>query len=168
MAVLSSHMTSSDDHVIGMEYLIDAESVCLALSGGSIVMCDITTGELKCVGEIEVGVVGMAWSPEQDLVVLVTGEEKLVLMTKDFDPLAEKSLHQEDFGEGMAVQNNRPKSTCVNFLPLVSAQFVNVGWGKKATQFHGSEGKPKTEQLQEKVHSYPLFFAAFTLNLLSG
>ncbi len=28
---------------------------------------------------------------------------------------------------------------------------MNVGWGKKATQFHGSQGKPKSEQLQEKV-----------------
>lgn len=100
VAVLSSHMTSDDDHVIGMEYLTDAESVCLALSGGNILLCDVITGELECVGEIEVGVVGMGWSPEQDLVVMVTGEDKLVLMTKDFDPLAEKSVHQKDFGEG--------------------------------------------------------------------
>lgn len=130
VAPLSSHVTSCEDHVIGMEYLTDAECVCLALSGGSILTCDVATGQLECVGEIEVGVSCMAWSPEQDLVVMVTKEDNLVLMTKDFDPLAEKTLHQKDFGE---------------------AQFINVGWGKKATQFHGSEGKPKPEQLQEKV-----------------
>ncbi len=94
-------MTSGDDHVIGMEYLTDAESVCLALSGGNILLCDVTTGEVECVGEVDVGVVCMGWSPEQDLVVMVTVENKLVLMTKDFDPLAEKALHQDDFGEGI-------------------------------------------------------------------
>ena len=101
MAPLSSHVTSCEDHVIGMEYLTDAECVCLALSGGSILTCDVATGQLECVGEIEVGVSCMAWSPEQDLVVMVTKEDNLVLMTKDFDPLAEKTLHQKDFGEGM-------------------------------------------------------------------
>ncbi len=100
MAVLSGHMTSCDDHVIGMEYLTDAESVCLALSGGNILLYNITTCELESVGEIEVGVVCMGWSPEQDVVVLVTSESNLILMTKDFDPLVEKALHQEDFGQG--------------------------------------------------------------------
>lgn len=93
-------MTSSDDHVIGMEYLSDSESVCLALSGGNILLYSILGGELESVGEIDVGVVCMAWSPEQDVVVMVTGENKLILMTKDFDPLAEKTLHQEEFGDG--------------------------------------------------------------------
>lgn len=100
MAPLSSHMTSCDDRVIGMEYLVDVECVCLALSSGNILLYNVVTSELECVGEIEVGVVCMGWSPEQDLVVVVTGEEKLVLMTKDFDPLAEKALHQTEFGEG--------------------------------------------------------------------
>lgn len=126
MAVLSSHMTSSHDHVIGMEYLTDAESVCLALSGGSIVLCDITTGELECVGEIEVGVVRMAWSPEQDLVVLVTAEEKLVLMTKDFDPLAEKSLHQEGFGEGRLLISESFRVPCSSISLKQVLQSIGV------------------------------------------
>lgn len=84
-----------------MEYLTDSESVCLALSGGNILLYSTLNNELDSVGEIEVGVACMAWSPEQDVVVMVTGESKLVLMTKEFDPLAEKTLYQEDFGEGM-------------------------------------------------------------------
>ena len=32
-----------------------------------------------------------------------------------------------------------------------AAKPVTVGWGKKETQFHGSQGKPKTEQLAKKV-----------------
>ena len=41
-------------------------------------------------------------------------------MTRDFEPLSEVELDQEAFGDG---------------------QFVNIGWGAKETQFHGSEGK---------------------------
>lgn len=103
MAPLSGHMMSGDDRVIGMEYLSDTDSVCLALSSGNILLYSTVTSELESVGEIEVGVVCMGWSPEQDVVVMVTGESKLVLMTKNFDPLAEKALHQEDFGEGQSV-----------------------------------------------------------------
>lgn len=106
MAVLSGHFASCDDRVIGMEYVTDVESVCIALSGGNILLYNITTCELESVGEIEVGVVSMGWSPEQDLVVIVTAESNLILMTKDFDPLVEKALHQEDFGQGQNMEMN--------------------------------------------------------------
>ena len=84
-----------------MEYLMDVESLCLALSGGNIMMFNIATSELESVGEVEdLGVGCMEWSPEQDLVVMVTGGDKLMLMTKDFDLLTETRLHQEEFGVG--------------------------------------------------------------------
>lgn len=80
---------------------MDVESVCLGMSGGNILMFHMATSELESVGEVEDGgVVCMGWSPEQDLVVVVTGGDKLILMTKDFDPLTETRLHQEEFGEG--------------------------------------------------------------------
>ena len=46
-------------------------------------------------------------------------------MTRDFEPLSEVELDQEAFGDG---------------------QFVNIGWGAKETQFHGSEGKAAREK----------------------
>ncbi|KAM9330548.1 elongator complex protein 1 [Gastrophryne carolinensis] len=69
----------------------------------------------------------MSWSPDQELVLLVTGQQTLILMTKDFEPISEVPIDQEDFGEG---------------------KFITVGWGKKETQFHGSEGK---QAAQKKV-----------------
>ena len=101
---LSNHMMSGD-RVVGMEYLMDTESVCLGLSGGNILTYNVGTSELESVGEVEDGgVVCMAWSPEQDLVVIVTGADKLILMTREFDPLNEMPLYQEDFGEGEQAQ----------------------------------------------------------------
>lgn len=62
----------------------------------------------------------MEWSPDQELLVLVTKDLKVILMSCTYDPINEQSLISEEFGE---------------------KQFITVGWGKKETQFHGSEGK---------------------------
>lgn len=51
-------------------------------------------------------------------------------MTREFDPLNEVDLGQVGFGE---------------------AKFVNVGWGKKETQFHGSLGKAEAVRAPEEV-----------------
>ena len=48
----------------------------------------------------------MAWSPDQELVLFVTDDHKLILMTKDFDVISEQSASQTGFGEG-------PNHTCV-------------------------------------------------------
>lgn len=42
----------------------------------------------------------MAWSPDQELVLFVTDDHKLILMTKDFDVVSEQSASQAGFGEG--------------------------------------------------------------------
>ena len=51
-------------------------------------------------GSVSAGVCCMAWSPDQELVVLASGQGKLLMMTRDFDPISETALHPEEFGEG--------------------------------------------------------------------
>lgn len=87
----------------------------------------------EIVGSVEQGIRAAAWSPDQELLVLVTaptpaeladdGVSKgstLLLMTREFEVLSENVLQTDDFGE------ERP---------------IALGWGSKSTQFHGSEGK---------------------------
>lgn len=77
----------------------------------------------------------MEWSPDQELLVLVTKDLNLILMSCTYDPINETNLLSEEFGE---------------------KQFITVGWGKKETQFHGSEGKQaakiKTEIIPGKLN----------------
>lgn len=76
----------------------------------------------------------MEWSPDQELLVLVTRDLRVILMSCTFDPITEQSLISAEFGD---------------------KEFVNVGWGKKETQFHGSEGKHarvKTEVTPGETH----------------
>lgn len=72
------------------------------------------------VGNVDAGILAASWSPDDSLVVLATGDDKLVLMTSTFDVISETTLHPEDFGEDAP---------------------IDVGWGSKQTQFHGSLGK---------------------------
>ncbi|KAM3939198.1 elongator complex protein 1 [Leptodactylus fuscus] len=111
--------------IVGIQDVPDQESVCMATATGDVILCNLNTGQLECVGSVDSGIVTMSWSPDQELVLLITGQHTLILMTKDFEPIDEIPIHQEDFGEG---------------------KFITVGWGKKETQFHGSEGKQAARQ----------------------
>ncbi|XP_019372711.1 PREDICTED: elongator complex protein 1 isoform X2 [Gavialis gangeticus] len=117
-------------HIVGIEDLPDQESVCIATAAGDIILCNLSTKQLECVGSVDSGLTTMSWSPDQELVLLVTGQQTLIMMTKDFEPITESHIHQDDFGEG---------------------KFIGLGWGKKETQFHGSEGKQAAHRKQMEV-----------------
>uniref|UniRef100_A0AAQ5X716 IkappaB kinase complex-associated protein n=1 Tax=Amphiprion ocellaris TaxID=80972 RepID=A0AAQ5X716_AMPOC len=100
-------------------------SACLATASGDVVLFNLNTCQLECVGSVDSGLTSMSWSPDEELVILTTGQETIIMMTKDFEPITEVGIHQDDFGEG---------------------KFITVGWGKKETQFHGSEGKQAAQK----------------------
>nr|XP_006133345.1 elongator complex protein 1 [Pelodiscus sinensis] len=116
--------------IVGIEDLPDQECVCVATEAGDVIMCNLSTKQLECVGSVDSGLTAVSWSPDQELVLLATGQQTLIMMTKDFEPITEREIHQDDFGEG---------------------KFITVGWGKKETQFHGSEGKEAARRKQMEV-----------------
>lgn len=116
--------------VVGLQDLAELESACLATAGGDVVLFNFNTCKLECVGSVDSGLTSMSWSPDEELVILTTGQETIIMMTKDFEPITEVGIHQDDFGEG---------------------KFITVGWGKKETQFHGSEGKQAAQRKVQEV-----------------
>ncbi|XP_054647824.1 elongator complex protein 1 [Dunckerocampus dactyliophorus] len=116
--------------VVGLQDLPEVESACLATAGGDVVLFNLSTSQLECVGSVDSGLTSMSWSPDEELVILTTGQETIIMMTKNFEPIAEFAIHQDDFGEG---------------------KFITVGWGKKETQFHGSEGKQAAHRKAQEV-----------------
>uniref|UniRef100_A0A3P9L654 Elongator complex protein 1 n=1 Tax=Oryzias latipes TaxID=8090 RepID=A0A3P9L654_ORYLA len=116
--------------VVGLQDLADLESACLATASGDVLLFNLNTCQLECVGSVDSGLTAMSWSPDEELVLLTTGQETVVMMTKDFEPITEVGIHQDDFGEG---------------------KFITVGWGKKETQFHGSEGKKAAQRKIQEV-----------------
>ncbi|EGV92490.1 elongator complex protein 1 isoform X1 [Cricetulus griseus] len=120
--------------IVGIQGLLDQESVCVATASGDIVLCNLSTQQLECVGSVASGITVMSWSPDQELVLLATGQQTLIMMTRDFEVITEQQIHQDDFGEG---------------------KFVTVGWGSKETQFHGSEGRQAAFPVQMHESALP-------------
>ncbi|XP_066992308.2 elongator complex protein 1 isoform X2 [Anabrus simplex] len=114
--------TPSCSGIVGISHnaLPDGNVICVASRGGDLITYDVDSEEVQCVGFVVNGLKAMQWSLDQETLILVTGIDTIIVMTSTFDPISEVNFHQENFGE---------------------KQFVNVGWGKKETQFHGSEGK---------------------------
>ncbi|OCF35522.1 elongator complex protein 1 [Kwoniella heveanensis BCC8398] len=110
---------------LDLHYLPDDRSLVILLAGGDIATLalegsDGSVAPIEIVGSVDSGIKAAAWSPDDEQIVLVTGEDNLVCMTRHFDVIHEEPLRSDEFGED---------------------KFINVGWGSKTTQFHGSLGK---------------------------
>uniref|UniRef100_A0A0A1XEG6 Elongator complex protein 1 n=1 Tax=Zeugodacus cucurbitae TaxID=28588 RepID=A0A0A1XEG6_ZEUCU len=111
--------------IVGAEYLALNNEICLATEAGEVLTVSPSSGALNECTFCDVGLENMSWSPDQEVVVFITKANSLVVMTCTYDVI----------NEHMFKENCDPES-----------QFVNVGWGKKETQFHGSEGKAAAKQ----------------------
>ncbi|TRY67043.1 hypothetical protein TCAL_11445 [Tigriopus californicus] len=96
-----------------------------AFEPGTLMQWQPSLYSVEEVGWVAGGVRDLVRSPDDELFVLITAQDTLVVMSREFDPLCEVDLHQTEFGQGA---------------------FVNVGWGQKETQFHGSAGKSAAHQ----------------------
>ncbi|XP_049535614.1 elongator complex protein 1 [Anopheles darlingi] len=107
--------------IIAIEHLVLSNELCCAASSGTVWRYQLATGVSEEVTHCQNGILAMGWSPDQEVVVFVDGTLNVVTMIGSaYEPIAEVQLKDDTFGD---------------------RQFMSVGWGKKETQFHGSEGK---------------------------
>jgi elongator complex protein 1 len=122
---IDDHAALADEQSekIGLKYVADDNSLTVAFPNGSMSQISLEStlnGTISEIGAIEGGIKAMAWSPDEEIVILVTGTFRALLMTKDFDVLSEFDIETRDKGEEVS---------------------VSIGWGSKETQFHGKAGK---------------------------
>ncbi|KAG8900398.1 hypothetical protein FRC01_010153, partial [Tulasnella sp. 417] len=117
-------LTFSSAQLVSATFLPETRTICIISAGGDIAtgMIDdeASVSELEIVGSVESGIECAQWSPDHDVLALVAGDGNILLMTKDYEIIYEAPLRTTEKGED---------------------QSVNVGWGSKETQFHGSLGK---------------------------
>ena len=111
-------------NVVSFAFLAESNSVVICLTGGDIVQIFIEDTQIEVAGSFDDGIQAAGWSPDDELVVVITGSDTLLLMTKDFQVLSET-----------------PASAALQSTDFGSDKFVNVGWGHQDTQFRGSIGK---------------------------
>jgi elongator complex protein 1 len=105
-------------------FLSELNHLSFGLSNGDLLSLpfdDDFEENVNVIGTLEECIHELKSSPDQQILVAVTNTKVLLLSTNnDYEPIAETLLDTSDFGE---------------------QQLVNVGWGSKTTQFHGSVGK---------------------------
>jgi elongator complex protein 1 len=75
-----------------------------------------SAAHIEIVGSIDTGISAARWSPDEELLVVVTKDGNVIFMGSSFDPVTEIQMTAED---------------------LAASKHVSVGWGKKETQFQG-------------------------------
>ncbi|KAJ2918056.1 hypothetical protein MD484_g2395, partial [Candolleomyces efflorescens] len=127
MTTMFTSMASSNEpdevpQIVSLRVIAEARRIAAIMRGGDVVVVSLDEEDspAEVEGTFETGILAASWSPDESLLVLVTGDHKLILMTSTFDVLSEGPVHQNEFGEDAP---------------------INVGWGSKQTQFHGSLGK---------------------------
>ncbi|KAK7691913.1 hypothetical protein QCA50_005318 [Cerrena zonata] len=118
--------------LVSFKLLPDSRTLAFIMRGGDIATTSLEEGPIavEVVGSVEAGITAASWSPDDSLITLATGDNKLILMTSTFDVVTETTLHTGDFGEDAP---------------------INVGWGSKQTQFHGSLGKAAAQAPKPSV-----------------
>ncbi|KAK3610232.1 hypothetical protein CHS0354_022286 [Potamilus streckersoni] len=116
--------------VVGIYYLSDEQALCAATSTGNLLLWNVEQRQLECVGSVDSGFTAIGWSPDICLLILTTGQGTVLMMNREWDPITETPVCAKEFGE---------------------AELVQLGWGKKETQFHGSEGKSAAHKRTEDV-----------------
>ncbi|RNA26145.1 elongator complex 1 [Brachionus plicatilis] len=119
---------NQDNKLVLFQFLTESNNICLINSKGDLNLLNVLTKTVEEVGCLSDGLSAAQWSPDQELLALVTSSKALVLMTKDFDILNEQKISTDN---------------------VVESEFVNVGWGAYETQFKGSVGKHAIKEKTE-------------------
>lgn len=123
------------DRIVSLFHLSGSGTTCLVLEGGDIITVreDPSAGHvhIEIMGSIDAGIAAARWSPDEELLAVVTKADTVVFMGGAFDPVAEVTMTEED---------------------LKASKHVSVGWGKKETQFQGRGAKAlRDPTIPEKV-----------------
>ncbi|KAF8963616.1 IKI3 family-domain-containing protein [Flammula alnicola] len=112
----------STTQTISLRFMAETRKIAAIMRGGDVIVISIEEegAPSDVEGTFEYGILAASWNPDESVVAIITGEHKLIILTSTFDVLSEGPLYVQDFGEDVP---------------------INVGWGSKQTQFHGSLGK---------------------------
>ena len=123
------------NRILSVHHLPDSLSTCLILEGGDLVIVredpQHAQEKVEIVGSVDVGILAVAWSPDEELFAIYTKADTLLYMTREFENVAEIHLSPDD---------------------LKLSKHISVGWGKTETQFKGKGAKAlRDPTMPEKV-----------------
>ncbi|RCK56695.1 Elongator complex protein 1 [Candida viswanathii] len=138
VTVLASFPISSQ--LLNFIHFVDSTQLIFVFGNGDIVTAtydpyaDLESTVIEIVGSIDVGISGAQWSVDEETLAIVTQENKLLLLSRIFEPICEKVLDSND-------------------IKISDSKHVSVGWGKKETQFKGKGFKALEREREALKHA---------------
>ena len=116
------------DQILNLHYFPDSRIICLVFACGDLVIvreCPLAGEEqIEVVGSVDAGIISAAWSPDEELLALVSKVGTLIFMSRDFEGVSTASFTD---------------------LDLQASKHVSVGWGKTETQFKGKGARAQRD-----------------------
>lgn len=81
-----------------ISYQLELDSVCLSLASGALLLVHSNTQAVDEVGCVENGIIDLKWSPDGDILALITGNGNLLIMSQEWEALAEIALSNDAQG----------------------------------------------------------------------
>ncbi|KAK9808650.1 hypothetical protein WJX72_001296 [[Myrmecia] bisecta] len=69
----------------GFAHVVELDALCYSVSTGELVLLHLSTLQFEEVGAVDGGIVASSWSPDGEVLVLVTGLAQLVVMNKTWE-----------------------------------------------------------------------------------
>lgn len=66
--------------ITGFSYVLELEALCVALSSGVLLLVHVERREAEEVGCIDGGILALEWSPDGEVLVLVSGHGDIIMM----------------------------------------------------------------------------------------
>ncbi|SPO03399.1 related to killer toxin insensitive protein 3 [Cephalotrichum gorgonifer] len=111
------------DRVLSIHHSSDTLTTTLVFASGDITIVRESeslhpedSAHIEIVGSVDGGIAAARWSPDEELLAVVSNDGEVIFMGRDFEPIAQTIMTTEDLG---------------------ASKHVSVGWGKKETQFQG-------------------------------
>lgn len=138
--VLSTFNVDPSDEIVSFAHFSDICQLIFILAKGDIITAtydpsnpdDLDSVVIEIVGSISDGILSAQWSPDDEVLCLISGARNMILLSRQFEPIAERPLTVEDA--------NRSKH-------------VSVGWGKRETQFKGRGAKAAERAMLESLQN---------------
>lgn len=145
----------AEGKVLLVAHFADMAQVVLVLDCGDIMtaqydseMPDPDTTVVEIVGSVDAGLRAAAWSPDEETLAVVTASDSVVVLLREFEPISEKTLSEEDVKTGAAQ--------------------VSVGWGSRETQFQGRGFKAAERAAKNVPGEVPVTAQAGAKNASEG
>jgi elongator complex protein 1 len=135
--VQSPHPNAPVDKILSLHHSSDTFATTVVFANGDIAVVredgsgPAASAHIELVGSMDEGNAAARWSPDEEMLVVVTNAHEVMFMGRSLDPIAEVKMTAED---------------------LRASKHVSVGWGKRETQFQGRGARAlRDPTIPEKV-----------------